>query len=1305
EVQFFPDSEGKIWLAIDWCGLDRYDPETGRFEHFNDDIFAVRKFSPRLYWYVIEDSKLNIWIGAQAGLYKYSKKKEEAFSLASGMWHVNLIMEDHEGGIWAANPFMGRMIRKIESPDREDSEWVSFPYIGDSQQLIEFMPFHKVLSPSGKYHRKVFLISFGGHLYRFDVENRAVTPQTDGLAPGELVCALFNDGITLVGTSRNRVLQYDHEKRLFLPFLELPELPGQEDKVGNIFRTDDGLLWVVTKKRTFQVLPPGALFHKINFPDNLRLQVLYGAHESLVAFRGHLYFNTVDGLLPVFEGETVPIPLEFTDEDFGIPPQGPEEKPTSIETLKTISGFKFCEDTLRKRLWLLLYQFPKATKVFGFDENGRKVFEHSCSGWDTCFTDHFGDLDIDPMGRLWMAGWAGAGSFDPETRRFTKFTQAKGLPDRSTRSILYDKQGHIWIGANSGGVARYDTGAGCFDYFSHKPSDANSLSTDYVVGDLLEDHSGAIWIATNNGLNRYDRESNGFEQFHEMDGLPSAKIGGMIEDKNHDIWVNTPTPLVTRYRPAQKAFYTYGRSDGWPEGDYKTNFLYKDGKGRLFFQTTDGLVWFHPDSIGLDTRIPKLCFKELQLANQPVKVNDSTGILTKSLAFTEGITLQYRQNVFTIRYTALEYLHPEKITYAFQLEGFDERFRMAGNTRAATYTNLSPGDYRFLVKCRNRHGFWSDPIAMNITILPPWYRSWWAYGLWTALLLGSLFSLYRYQLNRKLAQAEARRLRELDEVKTRLYTNITHEFRTPLTIIDGMAGQLQAQASQSVKEGLKLIRRNGRQLLSLVNQMLSLARLESDSLPVNMQQSDVIVFLKYLLESYHSLAEAKRISLHFRSEEERLVMDYDAEKLQQILGNLLSNAIKFTDAEGKVEMAVEHCRLPVAGLPNKQRATNNKKQKAGTYLSVSISDTGTGIPQERIARIFSRFYQVDDTATRSREGTGIGLTLAKELVELLSGQIEVESEVGRGTTFRVLLPITKLANTPNEDSLPTPPSPLKWEIHPLFSEKPDHPISSGPMEKVSQKVNTLLIIEDNPDVTHYLSSILKKNYSLLTAADGKAGLEKAQKENPDIILCDVMMPEMDGYEVCRRLKTDIDTSHIPIILLTAKADIDSRIEGLDQGADAYLAKPFEERELRVRLRKLLENRERLRQFYTSEAFINRAAPLPSGQAPSKEQEFLQQLLGIIEAHLSDSSFSADQLSRALFMSYPTCFRKVKAATGMAVGEYIRHIRMHRAARLLLERPELKVQSIALEVGYNSHTYFSREFKKVMGRSPTAYRKG
>jgi signal transduction histidine kinase/CheY-like chemotaxis protein len=586
---------------------------------------------------------------------------------------------------------------------------------------------------------------------------------------------------------------------------------------------------------------------------------------------------------------------------------------------------------------------------------------------------------------------------------------------------------------------------------------------------------------------------------------------------------------------------------------------------------------------------------------------------------------------------------------------------------------------------------WSEPLSYTFTVLSPWWFTWWAWCLWVGLGAGLLYWFYRFQLGRRLAEAEAYRLRELDQVKNHLYTNITHEFRTPLTIINGVAGQLQSQASESVKRGLKMISRNGRQLLRLVNQMLDLAKLESGSLPVRLVQGDIIIYLRYLAESFHSYAQSRNIDLHFQTGLEAYVVDYDREKMLHIVSNLLSNAVKFTPANGKVYFRVAEII-----------------QDNTAFLQIQVKDSGIGIAAEKLPHIFDRFYQVDTSATRSGElarmnirsdgGTGIGLALTRELVHLLGGTIEVQSRLGEGSTFTVLLPAVRSTSTHAaangfEQFLP--------EMQ-AFSGKG---VDSFPELATSDQQNNserplLLIIEDNADVVRFLASCLESSYQLAAAPDGQAGIEKALELTPDIIISDVMMPLKDGFEVCDTLKNDVRTSHIPIVLLTAKADVESRITGLRRGADAYLAKPFDEEELRVRLEQLIALRRRLLERYQhAAAVLERTGAEPSDDPSFElEEDFLQQVRDLIQENLADPTFGNEDLCKALAMSRTQLFRKLKALTGMSVVTFIRFYRLNKARQLLLTT-DLNISEVAYRVGFNDPSYFGRVFRREFGITP------
>lgn len=514
-------------------------------------------------------------------------------------------------------------------------------------------------------------------------------------------------------------------------------------------------------------------------------------------------------------------------------------------------------------------------------------------------------------------------------------------------------------------------------------------------------------------------------------------------------------------------------------------------------------------------------------------------------------------------------------------------------------------------------------------------------------------------INRRLALAETKRLQELDEVKSRLYTNLTHEFRTPLTVILGLADQIKGYDKER-----SLIRRNGQNLLRLINQMLEMSRIESGKASLEMQQSDILPFLHYVTDSFHSLALSKRVSLSFFSPEERIVMDYDREKVRQVLSNLIANAIKFTPEYGEVQVAA---------------------QKAGHNLRLSVKDTGIGISSEDLPGIFDRFRQADDISISGGEGTGIGLALAKELLKLMEGDIEVKSQLKKGSEFVVYLPVR------NEGP---------WEEWKESAPETKHREEVATATAPPVAAPLLLLIEDNQDVVYYLQSLLQDAYRVIIAQNGAEGVELAVETVPDIIISDVMMPEKDGFEVCRELKQDEHTSHIPIILLTAKGDRASKKEGLQTGADAYLAKPFDREELFIRLQKLIEVRQKLKEKYQHVSLIDMPGTAIENDP---ELQFLQKLEGVLRENLGNEDFRIyPHLCRAMLMSRPQLYRKLKALKGISPSEYLRLYRLREARRLLLQTDE-KIGDIAFRVGFRDASYFTKAYAAEFGETPTETR--
>ena len=549
---------------------------------------------------------------------------------------------------------------------------------------------------------------------------------------------------------------------------------------------------------------------------------------------------------------------------------------------------------------------------------------------------------------------------------------------------------------------------------------------------------------------------------------------------------------------------------------------------------------------------------------------------------------------------------------------------------------------------------------------------WWAYALFVAILVGIIYWFYRFQLSRRLAVAENKRLTEVNHLKSSLYTNITHEFRTPLTVILGMASDLRASIRNKhlgkAETSLEMIQRNGKMLLHLVNEMLDLAKLESGNMELQLVQSDVVPLVKYLAESFQSLAQASQIDLTVYAETDALVMDFDADKLSSVISNLLSNAIKFTAPGGKVILHL-----------------NGIREGNYEYLFLKVKDNGSGISADAIPHIFDRFYQVDGSSSRQGEGTGIGLALTKEFVTLMQGTIRATSVLGKGSAFTVQIPVSRQVAKATDVLLP---------------DRPPRSVSRSSRETVELPDNDAslplaLIIEDNADVAHYLQSCLQGKYLTLHAPNGAAGIEMAFEKVPDVIICDVMMPGKDGFEVCTTLKADTRTDHIPIVMLTAKATTKDRLTGLAHGADAYLEKPFVKAELFTRLDQLVLLRKKMIHKFKTDGL----SQLLKERVDDPETKFLQNAVRAIHEEISNDDFGARQLAYKLRLSESQLYRKLKAITDKSTAIFIRSVRLQKAKELILHTDK-SISEVAYEVGFNDPSWFSRTFKEEFGFAPS-----
>ena len=921
----------------------------------------------------------------------------------------------------------------------------------------------------------------------------------------------------------------------------------------------------------------------------------------------------------------------------------------------------------------------------------------------------------DSKSNVWMPGLGGFFTrTNTTTEKIDSFTintnAARPVQAEAVCTDIYeDRQGILWVGT-ADGFARLDFSSGTGDtpqvkWYYNNSNSLNSLNYNNVSSfmDDPAEPNKYLWICTKGGgLNRLDKNTGDFFHLTSKDGLPDDVVYGIVADDAGNFWGSTNKGifcmLAGKAGSTSWVFRNFTKADGLQGDEFNTGAYRKLPNGNLAFGGVNGLNVFDPKEILAAGFTPNVFITDILINNQPVTAGDSSGVLKSTIEQSKNITLTYLQDILTLEFSSLDFTAPEQNKYRYQLVGVDNDWVESGTRRSATYLHLPSGKYIFKVQGSNSQGIWSDKIAeLQITVLPPWWRSWWAYGCY-ALLIGLGIRAYlKFTVNRaklksqlNFEQLEAKRIKELDTVKTQLYTNITHEFRTPLTVILGMAQQVKSNPPLHLQNGMDMIIRNGESLLNLVNEMLDLSKLETGKMMLQPVNGDVINFLRYIVESFHSLAESQKKQLHFLTEMDALYMEYDPEKLRQIISNLLSNALKFTPERGNIYISITEQTLPA--------------QTGKASLVIKVKDTGIGIPESQLQHIFERFYQLDNSHTRKTEGTGIGLALTKELVKLMAGEITVKSPptgAGKGSEFTVVLPLKKIQSS--EENMPAAVKPVKLEQD--ISGR--HVNNIDTIEKHPATKPLILLVEDNADVVAYTASCLP-DYRLAVGKDGREGLEIAAELVPDLIITDVMMPFVDGFELCRSLRSDEHTSHIPIIMLTAKADIESKMEGLQQGADAYLEKPFNREELLIRIKKLLELRLTLQQYYLKRAGISSPAPEPSSTKTTQpatttiEDEFVKKVREAVEANIADADFTIEQLCKLVFMSHSQLHRKLDALTGCSPNKFIRIIRLNKA-REMLKNPALSIASIAYECGYNDPAYFSRVFKQEYGETPQEWR--
>lgn len=1308
--------DGYIWIATK-DGLNRYDGY--RFKIYSPDPFNPYSIATSEIWGLFEDSKGRIWVFYAGGtdvyvpesgrFYHVPQKLLEGFEF-SPHYRTCKVAESSDGSIWVTENFRlwqiklkGLMPAGVEnkqspepdfevkritaiSPKGGNALFSSVLFSGRGKLLVATLdglmildPSSFKLTPEGLQGKEVYLVGEDkqGHIFLSGIVPR--TPEEAGnpeffpgpdprnwmvwgLEPGRAEPFFTTKAHGQYRLDQAGNLWINRGKGLTRWTIESINSGGSADFSWSASKEEasspyfDFVMFFVDRSGIAWVGTYGFGVRKI-----VPLQPKFSSYLPLISQRR--IFEDPDGLLICSEKPE----WAFNTKTFNNPQPNPWYKNPEI--------------------------FVSVFGAFVFDNNGNAWLSIP-EGKLTCIDGNTGAVKSFPWGAygpiinkeqvIYGVDSSGLWAFDTKTAQSKLYPFDK--PQRLLASYWYlhflfeGANGVIWIFGFEGLIkATPSAGGFSFTYYRNNPRDPFSLSNDFVCS-VAEDpiNPGSyLWVGTKGGgLNRLDIKTGKFTHYQAKEGLPDNVVYGVLAENAPQgqtnrgrLWMSTNKGLC-RFDIGTGRFRNFTAADGLQSNEFNLSSYLKTRDGYMIFGGVKGLTVFHPDSLLFNPVMPQTHIVGVEVNNQPLESGGSS-----------GLSLTYDQNYLNITFSALEFTNPEQNQYRYQLakaalfgSNKDENWVELGGKNVVSLAGLSPGSYTFRVLGSNNDGLWSKiPAELQFVIRPPWWGTWWAFGFYLLILTGIIGFYFRIRSRQKIQLQETRRLKELDEFKSRFFTNISHEFRTPLTVILGTTEQISGMVpDEAIRQKTGLIKRSSQNLLRLINQLLDLARLESSTLTLNFVQGDVLPYLRYIAESLHSLANAQNVMLLVESPEKEIVMDYDPDRLLQIVYNLLSNAIKFTPSGGRVLL---HVSL-----------------KDG-WLQLSVADNGAGIPAADLPYIFDRFYQAKNLEKAKTGGTGIGLALTRELVHLLEGEVTVKSEPGTGTTFWVTLPVRRQA-------LQQAPAKFESDVAPQSK--------TMPAAMPDTDLPTLLMVEDNPDVVEFLTASLKQAYHLEFAFNGRAGIEKAIEKIPDLVVSDVMMPEKDGFEVCATLKQDERTSHIPIVLLTAKAGVENRIAGLRHGADAYLGKPFHHEELMATLENLLELRRKLQARYRNENWAGgqqaiNAPDLPPLAKPGPEDVFLQKVMDQLEKHLDDAELSIPELAGKLGLSQSQLYRKIKALTDLSTAAFIRRYRLQKGKQLL-QTTGLTMAEIAYKVGFTTPNYFSDAFFEEFGMRPNAIRK-
>jgi signal transduction histidine kinase/ligand-binding sensor domain-containing protein/DNA-binding response OmpR family regulator len=1280
------DTNNKVWVGTDQgvCffnrALNKFENISIKVEHLKGSKLDIGVKS------IIQDNFGNLILGTYGnGLFRLNLKTLKVTFIKSDVttytnYQINCLAKDHKGLIYVGTSFGLKVLYPHATAVMNAKDGSGKPLVS---QYIESVVIDK--------NQNLWLGTFYNGLIKlvtnkksFTVESFPITKKRImsmlNVANNSILCATENDGLFLVNDQGSVVKKYVNNKS------ETNSL--KSNSIWSLFLDKENRIWLGYYNKGVDVFDK--LYSKFNaigthlFNTSSSLQT--GSVTGIAKDKsGKLWISMEGGGVDVYD----PISKSFQHLNSKSSGSYSGIKHDDIQTVFIDS---------KENIWVGswnegIYFLKKGSRNFvNFDTNTTKGIT----------SNRMMSFSEDANGVIWIGTYLrGLHYYIPSENKFYHCDASpfvtNGLINGDIRKVIVDSKNVIWVGSTMGLFRVTHDKNFKFSVVSlkNKMMKDKKMQKNQTVLSLFESKDNQIWIGTDGaGLFSYSPKKDKFDWYSNISGLTEKSVAAITQDQQGAIWISGKSG-ITKIDLKSRLALNFTKDDGLLDNDFNNNAVLKDKNGDLYFGSYEGINYFNPKQISKSKKEPLLYLSDFKLFNKSVSPSEEDSPLTKVISETDTLVLSHDQSVFTLEYVGLNYSHPGKNEYAYYLDGFEKDWNYVGAKRTATYTNLPSGSYVFNVKSANRGGVWNaKPLQLYIEVLPPFWRTNFAYFLYVLGFV--LISIYMKKFLQKRFQEKqavqferdkAVQIEKLNAKKLQFFTNISHEFRTPLTLIinplEDIIKNTSFELPNEVTNKLQIIHKSSDRLSRLINELMDFNKLQFNKMTLHVQQVEVVSFTRNIVSYFDEEASSRCINLQFESSVETLYDWLDPKMFEKIIFNIISNAFKVTADNGNIKIRI-NANKKLSFLPLADRLNDVET------FEISIEDTGAGLNKKDIKRIFDRFYQVNNLNKTYYGSTGIGLEVVRGFVELHKGKIEVDSTLGVGTTFTVIFPLGNEYFSESEI--------LEEEYQVVVHETVKKTAVSKetilPKEIETDKVHTILIVEDNTELRNYLKDELKKNYKVITAENGKKGFELAKQKLPDLILTDVIMPVMNGLELCKSIKADLKTSHIPLLMLSAKALVQDKLEGIDSGADMYMSKPFDMDILKSSLCQLINSRQIM-----FDKFYKGITKNAKDKTTTLDNDFIQKTLSFIHENISKSDLSVEILASKVYLSRSQLYRKIKTLTGVTVNEFIRNVRLEKAKELIL-LGDNNINEISYKVGFTSPSYFTKCYKSKYGHLPT-----